>query len=196
MGTVVIATQSYDAYGDVASALVYLNRSASAGAAAFRAASVDDKGRALVSATDALDLESYQGNRTDPNQAHAFPRTGVSYRDGSVVVEVDPTTIPADFQSAVYELAALYAATPNLGADADTSQNIESIGGGGAPTVVFFSPTTGTRFPTQVDRLLRKFYVGGDALTAVTNSNAETRSSGTGKPDPFACVDVYPLNWG
>lgn len=119
--------------------------------------------KTLVSAADLLNLLPWQGTFTGtlPLATAAslvWPRSGVVV-DG---VEVSSLTIPTDVQNAQYELAVQIRAKPAIGTTIDSGSNIKSVGGGGAPTVEFFSPTsvvlgTATELPVAVERRIAKY---------------------------------------
>lgn len=70
------------------------------GATAWTAASVDDKKRALIMATARLDLEIYEGFKTDPAQALKWPRFGADDDDGNAI---DADFIPRIIEVATFE---------------------------------------------------------------------------------------------
>jgi hypothetical protein len=88
--------------------------------AVFTAASVDDRTRALLQATERLDLEAWTGVRVSQSQALAWPRNyavdpdrtntnvGSTFaRPYDLVVYLPSTTIPDRIRSATAELALL-----------------------------------------------------------------------------------------
>lgn len=97
---VIINGVEYITYADVFYADEYL--AADPNAAAWRAEADDDvKARALVNATRVLNNLRWRGSKTDADQELAWPRTGVSDRDGSVASD----TIPQRIIDACVELA-------------------------------------------------------------------------------------------
>lgn len=62
----------------------------------------DDKERALIMATRRLDLEEYEGEKTDIAQALKWPRLYATDDDGE---EYDSDTIPMIVQHSTFELA-------------------------------------------------------------------------------------------
>lgn len=119
--------------------------------------------KTLVSAADLLNQQPWQGTFTGtlPLATAAslvWPRSGV-FVDG---VAVSSVTTPTDVQNAQYELAVAIRAKPTIGTTIDLGSNIKSVGGGGAPTVEFFAPTsvafgTATELPVMVERLIAKY---------------------------------------
>lgn len=104
MPTVTIGGETYDVYADVATADTYLEASVGAAADAWRDADDVAKSRALVSGTRAIDAQSWKGEKTDEAQALDFPRTGLTYPDGS---EVPSDEVPNEIVVASIELAAM-----------------------------------------------------------------------------------------
>lgn len=92
----------YEVYADVDTANVYLEASFSA--TAWRDADDTTKGRALVSATRQLDALSWNGEKTDPAQTLQWPRSGLTYPDGT---EVPEDEVPIEIVNACCELAAM-----------------------------------------------------------------------------------------
>jgi hypothetical protein len=118
--------------------------------------------KTLVSAARYLNALPWMGTATgvigvDPTSL-AWPRSGV-FVDG---IEVDSLTIPPDVIKASYELAVLINADPSIVSTADQGSNIQSVGGGGAPTVSYFAPTsaakgTASRYPYMILQLVGKY---------------------------------------
>jgi hypothetical protein len=84
MPTVTINAVDYDVYADLDTADEFL--AADFSADAWRAETdVDQKARADVTATRLLDRIRWAGEKTDPDQLHAFPRTGITGLDEDTV---------------------------------------------------------------------------------------------------------------
>ncbi len=116
----------------------------------------------LVSAADYFHVLPWQGTATGTLNGQpttfAWPRTGV-FVDG---VEVDSTTVPSDVLDAWYQLAVLLFADPTLPGKLDQGSNVQSVGGGGVPSVSFFAPTSARQgtapvVPVIVLRLVGKY---------------------------------------
>lgn len=68
---------------------------------AWFAKSDEDKQKCLNEATQIIDSYSYLGSKTDPNQAHEWPRSGIYIND----VLLSSETLPFDILYAQYEIA-------------------------------------------------------------------------------------------
>ncbi len=120
---------------------------------------VDTKSRALVTGTRWLDSVAWSGVKTDPAQTGAFPRTGLTYADGTAV----PSDIlPSELISANIELAMLLANDP------DARDDLKSFGikqlRAGSVSIDYFRPETETQisspFPANVMALISQ-WIGG-----------------------------------
>lgn len=170
MALIAFPTSGYNCYVSQSAATDYL--SLSVGADAWTAATSGQKDAALVSATRALDKMSWQGEKTDPAQALAFPRTGIVDREGN---ELPDDEIPPDITAACIEMALALLVDASLYTTNNTDRNIQSIGAGSAQ-VTYFRPQAGTgRFPPQVAGLLTSLLASmGAAATAAMYANAVT----------------------
>lgn len=186
MPTVTIATVDYDAYLTLAAAESYLG--AQITAAAWQASTDDDqKGRGIVSGTRFIDRQGWQGEKTDPDQAHAFPRTGLTYDDGS---EVPSDAVPQEVLDANCELAALLVDGSNLQEVSNPGeQNVQSLKAGSTAISYFRTDAqAGQRLPQVVQELLGRWLSGAaPALLGV--------ATGTDGEDAFA-DDRLGLNTG
>jgi hypothetical protein len=102
MAEVTIGSETYFVYADVPDADAYLEASVGEAADAWRNADEVSKARALVSGTRAIDAQAWKGEKTDAGQEGAFPRTGLTYPDGSAVPsdEVPPEVVNASIELA------------------------------------------------------------------------------------------------
>lgn len=160
---------------------------------AWMVLSDDDKGRTLVSATRYLNELPWQGAPTGVLDSSAttlaWPRTGVLI-DGA---PVDSTTIPNDIVQACFELAVLISAKPAVTSLLDQGSNIQSVGGGGAPSVSYFAPTSAARgtaptLPVVVARLVSKYLATpGDAADGGSGTSGNT-CSGYARARQFSLV--------
>jgi len=160
VGEVTIAATVYAVYGEhtgAGSATEYLAGSLTPEAVAWGLAVSDQQKRSLVNAARLLNRQSWQGTKTSSVQPLAWPRTGVTYADGTPVAS---SAIPQEVIDASYELAALLAAKPGLFSSGSADSNIESVTAGPV-NVSFFSPVAIGRFPTLVQELLAQFLGGG-----------------------------------
>lgn len=103
MKTVTIQGDEYDVYADVEDGDRYFNADVSPYGVAWRASDDDEKARGLVTGTRFIDAQTWKGVKTGGSaQANAFPRTGLTYPDGS---PVDPDEIPERVEIASIQLA-------------------------------------------------------------------------------------------
>lgn len=159
---VVIATQSYDSYIDLADALEYLAAQFSDDATAFLALTTDDQGRCLVAMTRTFDRQRWQGTRTDDAQGHQFPRTGLQYADGT---PVDPDTIPGRLAEATAEGAAQIANGSTLQSASSTANLTKTLKAGSVEIDYFRDANfdAAPRFPQVVQELIG-MWLGGAGL--------------------------------
>ena len=80
------------------------------GTLAWSSATADDKARALISATSALDQLSWIGTRASDTQALAWPRDDADCGDWSFTNQ----TIPGPIRTATFDLAEALLTTPSL----------------------------------------------------------------------------------
>ena len=185
MATVTIAGNSYDAYRSLADTEAYLEAQISA--AAFQASTDDDaKGRAIISMTRFIDRQEWQGEKTDPYQAHAFPRTGLTYADGS---DVPSDAVPTEVLDAESEGAAIMMEGTDIQGTANpNAQSIQALKAGSASITYFRNEVIATRFPQIVQELLGRWLAGASpGLVAV--------ATGTDGEDQFA-EDQFGLTGG
>jgi hypothetical protein len=109
----------------------------------------DEQEAALVTATNRLEQESYQGSKAGEEQALAFPRTSLRDKNGSLF---DDEEIPLPVQLACAELALQIARNPELFDDTGL-ENISSFSKGD----LSLTPRgrAAGRLPAQVKRFLR-----------------------------------------
>lgn len=176
--------ESCEVYGGLAAAQQYLAFAVSAAGDAFRAlATMPDKQKqCLGAATRMLDGLGWQGTA---NQAGgttlAWPRANVTDEDGNAV---DPATVPTGIVNGCFELAALIAANPTVQDQLDAGSNVASIGGGGAPEIRFFRPTSvqdgnAPVLPLVVLRLVGQYLASATAVGV----GASYGTSGDGDSD-------------
>lgn len=174
MAVIVIGSDSFNAYLDLTAANTYFN--GRAGGSAWTsytngAETANDKGRALVSATRMLDLQSWVGAKTSPSQPMEWPRDGVTDRDG---VAVANTVIPADIQAACCELALALLLDPSLQeSTSGSSSNTKKLEAKGV-SIEYFGPVQGSRFPTAAYERFA-FYL---ATTSASNGYVGSKAFG------------------
>lgn len=141
---VTITAVAYNSYVNVADADAYF--AASVNFATWSALTADAKGRAIISAVRFLDRMKWQGQKTDPTNALEWPRSGLSYPDGT---PVDPATLPTRLVQATCELSVAIVNDPSIIGAPGTGSNIERVKAGSVE-VDFFRPTIGTIYDTRL----------------------------------------------
>jgi len=187
--TVSISGNDYVVYDSVANGTIYLGaRLDAAEWTTAIAAGADDEKRALVMATRVLETLSYDGAKTSSAQSLAFPRTGLTDRDG---VTVSSSTIPQAMKDACFELALAFLKNsklvnlPSMGASAGgrVAQTLKT----GPDSVTFFGAGGAAgvpgALPATVERLIAPFlyHNAGNAY-------------GTSEESQFDDADRYDLD--
>jgi hypothetical protein len=161
-------TTDPEVYGGLTAGLEYVGSMFAPAATAWLALSSSQQGQTLRQATLYLDRLVWDGEATGLAGGTAttlqWSRSGV-FVDG---VEVDSTVVPTDVVSAAFELAVLISAKPGLVSQVDQGSNLRMVGGGGAPSVEFFAPTsaargTANRLPYVVQQLVGKYLASPSA---------------------------------
>lgn len=161
----------YDTYATIEQADEYLL--ASATAASWRALTdPDDKARFLVTATRTLDRQNWLGEKTDPAQPLAWPRTGTG------VAGVEDTVVPQAIINASIELAAALVDDTASVTSQNTEQTIQSLKAGSA-AISYFRGAGGvpTRFPFNVMELIRDYLDGTSTSFGVISSGTDKEST-------------------
>lgn len=98
---VTVGDPNANSYVDVGFADTFFDNRVNSGAW-INVVDSDDKTRALIMATDRIDQEKFRGSKASSTQRLNFPRSGISYDDGTPV----PTTIiPRQVCNATCEMA-------------------------------------------------------------------------------------------
>lgn len=163
--SVQIGSTSYASYASVEQADAYL--AAAIHATNWWTATDDTKARALVSASRMLDRQDWLGDKTDPDQVLAWPRSNTGV-DG-----VEDDVIPEPIVSAAIELALALVDGATVQTDANTSQKIQSISAGSV-SISYFRGAEGVarRFPLIIHELVRDYLSGSAGLAIGTGSIA------------------------
>lgn len=148
--------------------------------------STDQKGINLVAATNRLDLLMWAGEKTGgPTQVNQWPRTGVSYKDGT---PVSTTEVPTEVENATILLAGSVALDAS-NADAGTSgSNIEEVQAGSA-RVSFFRPQAGAPLQDESAYQLVQCFLAGFGADADSGGPPAGKATGTGGQSVF-CEEV------
>lgn len=157
---------------------------------AWAALSPDQKGANLVAATFRLDLLRWKGEKTggEGTQENAWPRTGVTYKDGT---PVSTTEVPIEVENATILLAGSIALDASVSGSGTSGSNIQRVRAGSA-SVTFFRPTIpgGVIQDETVLDLIRCFLEGGisaavGALASGTDAESSFCDENFGLKDPF-----------
>lgn len=135
----------------------------------------DVKERALITATRMLDRQKWAGTKTDPDQALAWPRTGLTDRDGN---ELDSATVPQAIKDAQAELALSLYLDPQVQTNTGTGLNTKRLKAGSAE-IEYFRPTRNARFPTIIQELVGLYLQGSAALVVPAAYGTDETSSFT-----------------
>jgi len=167
ISTITISAVNYTSYASVAEADPYLAVDP-VRSAAWAADTTDEKGASLVAATRRLDLLDWGGEKTGgASQVEAFPRTGLTYADGTAV---STSEVPQEVEDACILLAGSIAITP---ADADqgtSGSNIKSAKAGSAQ-VQFFRATEGSALQDETAyKLVQQFLAYAQATDSAVGN--------------------------
>lgn len=154
--------------------------------AVWDAATDADKDKALITATRLLDRETWQGDKTDPDQPLAFPRTGLTDLDGDALPDDE---LPGLFLQGFWELAQAILGDVKLMTSGSTASNIQSVKAGSAG-VTFFRPNEGTRWPDWLQTLFGPFMLS--AVSGVAGAVA----FGLGRESVFSEDGDFGVNDG
>jgi hypothetical protein len=153
MATVTIDAIDYDTYADIADADEYL--AADFGASLWRAELDDDqKARAEVTSTRILNRLIWAGDKTDPDQPLAWPRTGTG------ISGVDDDEIPQPIIDASIVLAKLIHAGQNIDDQASTDSGVKRQKAGSVEIEYFLPTTDPQRLPVSVMELIGLYLSG------------------------------------
>jgi hypothetical protein len=180
MATITIGGTDYTAYQSVAEIDTYAAAATGDAAVAWRAADPDTKARGGVSASRSIDRLAWSGAKTDPAQTPQWPRTGLTYPDGT---PVDPETNPQQLLDANSEMAMMMVAGVDPQAGANTIRRQKA----GSVEVEYFRELGVVgKFPTVILELVG-FWLGGGLA-------AETEATGVCEPSAFR--SSFGLNRG
>lgn len=148
-----------NSYGSRAEADAYFNDSLRK--AEWAAFSNTTKDQGLVEATRVFERQTWAGEKEVPSQDLAFPRTGLTDKDGNSLTGAETLEIVKEAQ---FEYAlVLINDVDALNTRDATGSNIKQVGAGSAK-IIFFKATKGSRFPLTVTDLLGDFFGGGKPI--------------------------------
>lgn len=132
----------------------------------------DEKSRFLVSSTRTLDRQNWKGEKTDSDNVHEWPRTGIA--------GVDDATLPVNIINATIELALALADGSTAQTQSGGETEVKRLKAGSVEIENFrriSDLTVVRRFPLIVTELIQEL---------LKSSGIGAKSSGTGKKSPFS----------
>jgi len=186
--TIIISAVNYTSYASVAEADDYLAVDP-VRKVTWEALSNDDKGLNLVAATRRLDLLIWQGEKTGgSSQENKWPRTGVSFPDGSAV---STTEVPQEVENATILLAGSIAISAKVAEQGDSGTNTKRVKAGSAE-VEFFRQQAGK--PLQDETAFQLIVIFTEA--AATSDALGPLATGTDGESTFTDIDQFGRNRG
>ena len=184
ISTITINSIAYIGYASVAEANEYLTVDPTR-SATWDGLTDFQKGSYIIAATRRLDLLTWQGEKTGgASQANKWPRTNVTYPDGS---DVSTTEVPLEVENATILLAGSIAIDTGV-ADAGTSGTNTKRVKAGSTEVEFFAPKDGVPLQDKTVYDLIKIFLEATAVSSATGNAA----FGTDGESSFDDID----NWG
>lgn len=188
ISTISIGGNDYTSYASVAEADIRLAIDP-VRQATWDALTDDQKGTYLIAATNRLDLLNWAGEKTGgASQENQWPRTGVTYPDGTAV---STTEVPTEVENATIVLAgsiAIDTTTADYGA---TGKNIKSVKAGSAQ-VQFFRREYGVPLQDETAyKLVAAFLEAGSI-----SSSFGILASGVDGESTFSDIDRWGLSQG
>jgi hypothetical protein len=189
ISTITIGGVDYTAYASVAEADPYLAVDP-VRATAWAALTTDQKGANLVAATRRLDLLAWEGEKAGgASQAEAFPRTGLTYADGTAAPDDE---VPQAVEDACILLAGSIAITAATSGAGSSGTNIKSVKAGSA-AVEFFRQQDGVPLQDETAyALVREFLDGFSSVGSGTGNYA----TGTDGESTFSDIDQWGRDRG
>lgn len=185
MTTVTIGADTYSVYASVAEADTFYNGSVDV--ATWTALTTDEKSRSLVTSTRLLDRQLWQGEKEDPLQALAFPRTGVVDCLG---VSVDPADTLAVVTEASIILALAVFTNTALLTTASTIDLTKRLKAGSVEIEKFRASSdeiAAGRFPLDVMELVGCYFSGRSSISGALSfgTDGEAFDADFGVSDGF-----------
>lgn len=181
--TITIGSHDYTVYGDTHTVDDYAEGAIHS--AGWDALTEEAKPKYCVTATRTMERQKWAGSKTEDDQVLAWPRTGLTYIDGS---EVDASEIPQQVIDGFCEICLALANGSELQDVTSTENAIASLAAGSV-SITYFRGAGGTptRFPTVVQELL--------GLWLASQENAVSASS-SGTCGESAFEDDFSINQG
>lgn len=192
MGTVSVDSNTYDVYGDLAGAKIYIAGVTTSAGALWRALANDnEKSRFVLAARRFIDRQDWQGTAVlGLPPLLQWPRLDVYYSDGTAV---SSAAVPQQIIDAEYELAAIFAGNAAAYEAANSGSNIKSLRAEPVEIEFFTGTLTSglaTKFPQAVQDLIGQFLDNAQGITRSTESG----SCGESHFDNSGCVTPYTRN--
>ncbi len=188
--TITIATVDYISYASLVEADARLAVDP-VRATAWALLTDDQKGSNLVAATNRLDLLDWGGQKTGGSvQENAWPRTGLTFKDGT---DVSTSEVPHDVEDATIVLAGSITLTASE-SDAGTSGTNTKRVKAGSAEVSFFRPQEGVALQDEYAyQLVECFLAGPQQTDSAVGANA-TGTDGCSSYDAerFGLNKPYP----
>jgi hypothetical protein len=182
MVSIVIGSNSYDAYADMATADSYLLADVQY-SALWGGTDEDTKKASLVSATRYLDSKNWQGTKTSDAQPLDWPRDNAT---GGAVDGVTPQEI---IDSSIL-LAAMTVADPTALSSSSTVNNVKVAKAGSAMVENFKQSSRSiTTFPSMVQNMIGKWLAGASSGLAGVVSGNTCVSAFDGDPYNVRTID-------
>lgn len=140
LSTITLNSVDYVAFASVAEADAVLAVDPVRGTT-WATKTTDEKGALLVAATRRLNLIAWAGSKTngDSSQPDAFPRTGLTYPDGTAVSTSEVPQAVTDATCLLAGSIAIDSGVANAGSSASNQKRVKA----GSAEVEFFRPTAG-----------------------------------------------------
>lgn len=186
--TIVIDSINYTSYASLVQADAYLAVDP-VRKATWEALTDDQKGQNLVAATRRLDLLTWQGTKTGgSSQANKWPRTGLSFPDGTAV---STTEVPQEVEDSTILLAGSVAITAAAADSGTSSKGIKTLKAGSV-NLTFFN-ARGVK-PLQDETAYQLVLLFLE--TAVAGGDVGPQASGTDGESSFDDLDEFGLSRG
>ncbi len=180
MGTVMIPASGgteFNVYGTQAAATIYFTGSPNA--AVWNALDADAQARLMVQATRLFERLLWDGSKVAEDQVLAFPRTGLTDRNG---MPLPTDAVPTIVEEAAYELALILNSSTDVLNKPTTGTNVKRLKAGSVE-IENFRPTdtTSTRLPQIVHEMVGLWLRGSDGDRGYYYGADESRYTA---PDP------------
>jgi hypothetical protein len=195
MGTITVDGNNYTVYGDLADATLHIAGMTTIGAVAWRALASNEKQRQLLAAFYLLERMPWAGTPVNgPRPALQWPRTGVTYADGTAVPS---NVIPEEIQLAEYELATILTANPGVYGQNNSGTNVKRVKAGPVEVENFTGTATSgdaTKLPSEIMDLVGQFlgaYSASPVRATASGLDCESHFDTCGSVTPYRRSDAF-----